>query len=157
MPYLKELTSKHTISKIRHLNIGVSNMNERKTEDIVRDHFKNDPLFSIIKFEEQKSSNRKINELLQDASKSGKGIGKPEFIITFPTGNMDYLIVIECKASVSYHKSKDLDKPKDYAVDGVLHYAKKLSSNFDVIAIAVSGQTVQELVSHFILGVKQKI
>jgi len=123
----------------------------------VRDHFKNDPLFSIIKFEEQKSSNRKINELLQDASKSGTGIGKPEFIITFPTGNMDYLIVIECKASVSYHKSKNLDKPKDYAVDGVIHYAKKLSNSLDVIAIAVSGQTEQELtVSHFIFRRKTK-
>ena len=46
-------------------------MNERKTEDIVRDHFKNDPLFNILKFEEQKSSNKKINDLLQEASKSG--------------------------------------------------------------------------------------
>ena len=30
--------------------------NERITEDFVRDHFKNDPLFSAIKLDEQKSS-----------------------------------------------------------------------------------------------------
>lgn len=132
-------------------------MNERKTEDIVRDHFKTDPLFNILKFEEQKSSNKKINDLLQEASKSGKGVGKPEFIITFPSSNMNYLIVIECKASCSYHQSKNLDNPKDYAVDGVLHYAKKLSKGFDVIAIAVSGQTTDELmVSHYSYKINSK-
>jgi len=34
--------------------------NERITEGIVRDHFKNDPLFKSVKFEEQKSSNKYI-------------------------------------------------------------------------------------------------
>jgi len=49
------------------------------------------------------------------------------------------------------HRSQKLDNPKDYAVDGVLHYAKALSAEFDVVAIAVSGQTEQELlVSQFI-------
>jgi len=125
--------------------------NERITEDIVRNHFKNDPLFKSIKFEEQKSYNKRVIDLLQNASKSGKGIGKPEFIISFPIGNIDYLLVIECKANVSDHRSQKLDSPKDYAVDGVLHYAKALSAQFDVVAIAVSGQTEQELlVSHFV-------
>lgn len=124
--------------------------NEKITENIVRDHFKNDPLFGSIKWEEQKSYSKRVIELLQSASKSGKGIGKPEIIISFPTGNMDYLIVIECKAVCSAHRSTDLDKPKDFAVDGVLHYAKRLSEQFDTVAIAVSGQTQQELlVSHF--------
>lgn len=126
-------------------------MNERITENIVRDHFKNDPLFHSIKLEEQKSYSKRVVELLQTASKSGKGIGKPEFIISFPTGNLDYLIVIECKAACSAHRSKDLTNPKDFAVDGVLHYAQRLSAQFDVIALAVSGQTEQELlVSHFV-------
>jgi hypothetical protein len=125
--------------------------NERITEDIVRNHFKNDPLFKSIKFEEQKSYNKRVIDLLQNASKSGKGVGKPEFIISFPTGNIDYLLVIECKANVSNHQSPQLDNPKGYAVDGVLHYAKALSAEFDVVAIAVSGQTEQELlVSHFV-------
>ncbi len=125
--------------------------NERITEDIVRNHFKNDPLFKSIKFEEQKSYNKRVIDLLQNASKSGKGVGKPEFIVSFPAGNIDYLLVIECKASVTNHQSTKIDNPKDYAVDGVLHYAKALSAEFDIIAIAVSGQTEQELlVSHFV-------
>jgi len=125
--------------------------NERVTEDIVRNHFKSDPLFKSIKFEEQKSYNKRVIDLLQNASKSGKGVGKPEFIVSFPAGNIDYLLVIECKASVTNHQSTNCDNPKDFAVDGVLHYAKALSVEFDVIAIAVSGQTEQELlVSHYI-------
>jgi type I restriction-modification system DNA methylase subunit len=125
--------------------------NERITKNIVSDHFKNDPLFKSIKFEEQKSYNKRVVDLLQNASKSGKGVGKPEFIVSFPAGNIDYLLVIECKASVTNHQSTILDNPKDFAVDGVLHYAKALSVEFDVIAIAVSGQTEQELlVSHFV-------
>ena len=125
--------------------------NERITEDIVRNHFKNDPLFKSIKFEEQKSYNKRVIDLLQTASKSGKGVGKPEFLISFPAGNIDYLLVIECKANVSDHRSPKLDNPKNYAVDGVLHYAKTLSAEFDVVAIAVSGQTEQELlVSQFV-------
>jgi len=125
--------------------------NERITEDIVRSHFKNDPLFKSIKFEEQKSFSKRVIDLLQHSSKSGKGIGKPEFIISFPVSNLDYIIVIECKAEVKNHSSKTLDNPENYAVDGVLHYAKTLSREFDVVAIAVSGQTEEELrVSHFI-------
>ncbi|MDR3047351.1 MAG: SAM-dependent methyltransferase, partial [Bacteroidales bacterium] len=66
-------------------------------------------------------------------------------------GNIDYLIVIECKANVTNHQSPNLENPKDFAVDGVLHYAKALSTEFDIIPIAVSGQTEQELlVSHFV-------
>lgn len=119
--------------------------NERITEDIVRNHFKSDPLFNVIKLEEQKSNNRKANELLQTASKSGKGIGRPEFIISFPTQNSNYLIVIECKADVSKHQSQKFDKPRDFSVDGVLHYSKILSEDFDIIGIAVSGQNNKEL------------
>ncbi|MDR2806505.1 MAG: SAM-dependent methyltransferase, partial [Dysgonamonadaceae bacterium] len=118
---------------------------------MVRNHFKNDSLFKSIKFEEQKSYNKRITDLLQNASKRGKGVGKPEFIISFLAGNIDYLLVVGCKAAVANHRSAKLDNPKDFAVDGVLHYAKALSAEFDVVAIAVSGQIEQELlVSHFI-------
>ena len=119
--------------------------NERITEDIVRDHFKNDPLYQIIKLEEQKSNIGKVNELLKHASKSGERYGKPEFIISFPTQNINYLIVIEAKASASFHESKNRDKPTNYAVDGVLHYSKILSAEYDIIAIGVSGQNKQDL------------
>ena len=105
--------------------------NERLTEDLVRSHFKADPLFDVIKLEEQKAKSKRINDLLKSASKSGKGNkGMPEFIITFPSQNIDYLIVIECKADVTFHESKKLDIPKDYAVDGVLHYSSFLSKDY---------------------------
>ena len=47
-----------------------------------------------VKFEEQKSTNIRVAECLANASKNGKGVGKPEFIITFPTQSMDYLIIV---------------------------------------------------------------
>ena len=61
------------------------------------------------------------------------------------------VIVIECKADIKKHESKNRDKPKDFAVDGVLLYSEYLAKEFDVISIAVSGQTKSELkVSHFL-------
>lgn len=125
--------------------------NERLTEGIVRDHFKNDALYKSVRWEEQKSIHKEISNLLLGHSKTGgKGYGAPEFIITFPTDSR-YLIIIECKSNPANHESKNRDKIKDYAVDGVLHYAKALSSAYDIIAIAVSGETEEELlVSHFL-------
>lgn len=121
--------------------------NERLTESIVREHFKSDPLFSSVKFEEQKSTNIRIAECLATASKSGKDRpGKPEFIITFPTQSSDYLIVIECKAKTDKHESATHNKAKDFAVDGVLHYARFLSAEFNVVAIAVSGESPDNIV-----------
>lgn len=124
--------------------------NERITEGIVRDHFKSDPLFKSIKWEEQKSNNKRISELLKGESKGGgKGNGYPEFLISFPT-NSNFLIVVECKASIQKHESNDRNNAKDYAVDGVLHYARALKDDFNVVAVAVSGQDETELlVSHF--------
>ena len=69
--------------------------NERLTEDIVRQHFKNDAMYNSVKFEEQKSSNKRIIELLKGQSKTGgKGDGRPEFIISFPT-NSNYIIELK--------------------------------------------------------------
>ena len=100
--------------------------NERLTESIVRDHFKNDALYKSIKWEEQKSTNKRISELLKGESKGGgKGNGYPEFIISFPT-NSNYLIVVECKAKPSKHRSEKLDKARDFAVDGVLQDRKSV-------------------------------
>jgi len=129
----------------------ISMANERITEDIVRTHFKEDPLFSSIKFEEQRSTNIRVMDALATASKAltGKG-GKPEFIITFPQQSMDYLIVVECKADVSKHESKNRVCPKDYAVDGALHYSKHLAKEFNVISIAVSGTEDNLCVTQFI-------
>ena len=75
---------------------------------------------------------------LSDFSKGGNGKAKPEFVITLKN-YPETIIVIECKSSTKKHASKNLDKPDDYAVDGVLYYAKFLKDGFNVIAVAVSG------------------
>ena len=122
--------------------------NERKTEIIVRSHF--EKFNDIIHIEEQASDNAKIDKLLKTASKKGSGKGKPEFIITY-NRNADLLIVIECKAETTKHESQNRDKFSEFAVDGALLYASYLSKDFDVLAIAVSGETKQQLrVSHFL-------
>ena len=107
--------------------------NERITEGFVRDHFKNDVLFTSIKWEEQRSSIKRVQSLLHGESKGkGKGNGYPEFILSFPT-NSSYIIVIECKALVKDHESPNRDEAVKYAVDGVLHYAKALSKEYNAL------------------------
>ncbi|MCK4649803.1 N-6 DNA methylase [Candidatus Pacearchaeota archaeon] len=130
-------------------------VNERITEDFVRTHFKTDGLFRNIKFEEQRTKNKFIKELLGKSSKtlSGKA-GYPEFIITFPSV-IDYAIIVECKADIKNHQRKDSEgkNPEKYAVDGVLHYAEFLKKDFNVIAIAVSGENKDKLtISNFLIN-----
>ena len=123
-------------------------MNERKTENIVRNHFNRYIEQTIV--EEQKSSNPRINKLLSIASKAGVGRGCPEFLIQ-PKSNPNLLIVIECKADITKHESPDRNKYKDFAVDGVLLYSSYLSRDFDVLSIAVSGEIEDMMkVSHFL-------
>lgn len=119
--------------------------NERITEDFVRAHFKSDPLFNAIKLEEQKSTVAKARQCLAKASKSLTGkIGFPEFIISFPA-LPDDIIVIECKADPKFHRSDDGQNPVGYAVDGALHYSAFLCREYNVISIAVSGDTPGQL------------
>ena len=123
-------------------------MNERKTESLARQHFSK--FLDTVYIEEQHSDNPKIDKLLKTASKKGGGKGYPEFIISHKT-NPDLLIVVECKADVTKHESKDHDKYSEFAVDGALLYASYLSKGFDVLAIAISGETERSLrVSHFL-------
>jgi hypothetical protein len=126
--------------------------NESITDDLVRDFFKTNQLFKDKKviIEKQSTKNKKIDKLLKNASKSGSGKGYPDLIIQYKQ-NPDFLIVIESKADILKHKSNTLDKYKDYAVDGVLLYSSFLSKEFDVLAIAVSGQEKEKLeISHFL-------
>ena len=118
--------------------------NERKTEGLVREGLRflgyYDPT-STTRVEEQKSEIEQVKRILKSASKTGGGgTGSPEFIISNPS-NPDFLIVFECKAATKHHESPNKDDPVTYAVDGVLHYAKFLSKEYNVIAIGVSGQT----------------
>lgn len=122
--------------------------NERKTETIVRNHFSK--YLSDIEIEEQKSDIVKIDKLLKTASKKGSGKGYPEFLIQYKL-NSDLVIVIECKADIKKHESEKRDKYSEFSVDGVLLYASFLSKEYDVLAIAVSGETKSDLrVSHFL-------
>ncbi len=122
--------------------------NERKTEAFVRNHFKQ--YSDFIYFEEQKSDNPKINKLLKTASKKGTGTGRPEFIVTY-NENSEFLTVVECKADIGKHESQTKDRFSEFAVDGVLLYSSYLSKEFDVLAIAVSGEKEKEAkVSHFL-------
>jgi len=68
----------------------------------------------------------------------GTGKAKPEYIITF-IKDLSTIIVVECKKNVKFHKSEHYSRPADYAVDGALYYAKYLKSEYNVIAIGVSG------------------
>lgn len=121
--------------------------NERKTEEIIRRHFRNSE--SVI-VEEQQSSNEKIKRLLKNASKNGISDGRPDFIIQYKE-NANVIIVIECKADTNKHESKEQNNYRDYAVDGVKLYASFLVKEYDVIAIAVSGMESENLkVSHFL-------
>lgn len=130
--------------------IMAKKLNERKTEDIVRSHFKKDDLFETLIFEEQRSDISEINRLLKNASKKGHGRGMPEFIITMEN-ERNLLIAIECKADILKHESEKRDKPDGYAVDGVLHYSSFLSKKYDVLSLAVSGVREDNIkVSYFI-------
>jgi len=139
--------------------------NERKTENIVREYLRKSDYYDkslTIRVEEQKTEIESIKRLLRSASKTGKGgTGSPEFIIT-NVSNPDFVIIIECKADAKLHSSKNYDKPVKYAVDGVLHYASYIAKEFNVIAIAVTGQTKAQLkVSTFLIpknaGIKKEL
>lgn len=58
--------------------------------------------------------------------------------------------MIECKAEVSRHQSANFDRPADFAVDGVLHYARHLSPSHNVVSIAVSGTQAASSWSFFL-------
>ena len=135
----------------------MSSNNERITENIVRDFlqtlgYKNNKNVIV---EEQKSENPLVQKYLKNASKSGKGIGKPEFLIRH-TDFSDFIIVIECKSDKGKHQSSTLDQYADFAVDGVLNYASYLSKQFNVIAIGVSGQSDKDILIDTFLWVKNE-
>ncbi len=132
----------------------MNKLNERVTEDIVRTHFKKDPNFLDITFEEQKSFNPKIDELLKGASKTGgTGKGQPEFIITLKDES-NLLIVVECKADSLKHESETRKEYAEYAVDGVLKYSKALSKKYDVLSLAVSGVKKDNIKASYFLQKK---
>ena len=81
---------------------------------------------------------------IEDYSLGGNGKGKPEYFITLNC-DPNTVIIVECKKSSKYHASEQRNHPKDYAVDGVLYYAKYLKDEYNVIAIAISGTSKDKL------------
>lgn len=92
------------------------------------------------------SSVDKIEELLKNAggkpkecelgdyTQGGDGKAKPEYVITF-NDDINTIIVIECKNTTKKHSSTGLNKPRDFAVDGVLYYAKFLNRNIMLLRL----------------------
>lgn len=128
--------------------------NERITEDMVEAQlrvlgFYDDEEAVIV--EKQQSAVSAIRTALAKASKAGKGgAGYPEYIITSPA-TPDMVVLVECKAEVRFHESADRNRAKDYAVDGVLHYARFLSPTYTVIAVAASGTPQSNEWSFFVM------
>lgn len=93
----------------------------------------------------KKSDDSRINDILSKASKKKtKNAGYPEYIIFDKANNI--VIVIENKKDLSKHKFSSIDdKIDEYAVNGALWYAKHLKQEFDVVAIGISGNSVDNL------------
>src|SRR3990167_8301466 len=117
--------------------------------------------FSI---DEQVIQNALIKKLLPSKTEIGSGKGRPEFLIS-KIGDKDFLIVIECKADIRYHESPNQDQPQpaNFAVDGVLLYASKLSQGFKVAFPKYIGselaqktfQAIKDQINKTTLGVNQ--
>ena len=92
-----------------------------------------------------RSENKIIDDLLSKASKrKTENPGYPEFIIFDKKYNI--VIVIEDKRNPKFHLYEKInEKIADYAVNGALWYASFLKDTFDVIAIGISGSTIEEL------------
>lgn len=104
----------------------------------------------------KKSENDRINRLLANASKRKTGKrGFPEYIIYDRLKEL--VIVIEDKKDTVKHVYGDLlescgdttyselDKEDEFAVNGAIWYARHLKDEFDVIAIGVSGNELENL------------
>ena len=104
-----------------------------------------EPLIPDVQVWAKKSSNAKINNILKESSKRKTGeMGYPEYLI-YDSKN-EVVIVIENKKSSKKHIYKVLtEKVDEYAVNGALWYASFLKKEFDVIAIGVSGNSIEDL------------
>lgn len=132
--------------------------NEAKTSAIFRDLIREKGYYSDddIIVEEQKSDNPKIDKLLKHASKQGSKKGFPDFII-YSKKYPEFLIVVEAKADNNRHVSATMDSYSEYAVDGALLYASFLSKEFDVLAVGISGETLEQFrISQFLYLKEEK-
>ena len=103
------------------------------------------PLKKNVSVWANRSENKAIDALLSTASKKRtEKPGYPEFIIYDEKNNI--VIVIEDKRDTKFHRYSKIDeRVADYAVNGALWYASFLKDTFDVIAIGISGTTIEEI------------
>ena len=101
---------------------------------------------SIDKIERllKKAGGKPTHCTLADFSQGGNGKAKPEYIITM-NDDVNTIIIVECKNAVNKHASENHDRPRNFAVDGVLYYTKFLKEEYNVIAIAISGTTLNKI------------
>lgn len=81
---------------------------------------------------------------LEDYDTVGPGKAKPEYIVTF-NKDKNTIILVECKKSIKEHESSEKNMPQKYAVDGALFYAKHLKDDYNVVAVAVSGTSKENV------------
>ena len=81
---------------------------------------------------------------LSDMSTTGTGKAKPEYIVTFDS-DKNTILLVECKKSTKDHESINKNMPSKYAVDGALFYAKHLKDEYNVLAVAVSGTSKENV------------
>ena len=81
---------------------------------------------------------------LDDYETVGSGRAKPEYIVTF-NKDKNTIILVECKKSIKQHESNEKNMPQKYAVDGALFYAKHLKDDYNVVAVAVSGTSKENV------------
>lgn len=114
-----------------------------------------------IKFTEQGSDNPLISDALKNASKTGSGVGKPEFIFVYE--KLGLVVIIEDKKDNSLLEEVTEEGVLDlsigpnssvskYAVNGAVHYAKHIveKSHFkNVIAIGITGTEKNHLIQPY--------
>lgn len=96
--------------------------NETKTDFDLLTFINNNKDFDFDKtWELQKTTNKNIQNILDNSSKKGTGNhGSPDLI--YINENKKILILVENKNLVKDHISKDKNNPVDFAVDGIKHY-----------------------------------
>lgn len=94
--------------------------NEKKTDHDLLNFIGNEKSYQF-QWEMDKTKNTFIQEILNKSSKKNTGkVGYPDLI--YVNKNEKLLILVENKAVVRDHVSKNQDNPIGYAVDGIKHY-----------------------------------
>lgn len=138
---------KSIVNKVKKsgTNTFTAGVNERKTENLTEKALEKAG-FSAADFQFQGADEAEIQRLLPSKRSGKDGKGRPELIVRL-NGDAADILVIECKRDKSKHASSpNIDgssklKAIDFAEDGVIHYMKGLCKEFNVIGLAVSGDS----------------